>query len=56
MRKRFKEQDGEFLLTASKRQGMVKLLKDDVHSVLRISSAHNKWGPPDINIAQMLHL
>ena len=25
--------------------------KDDVHSVLRISSAHNKGGPPDINIA-----
>jgi hypothetical protein len=34
---------------------MVKI-KDDVHSVLRISSAHNKWGPPDINIAQILHL
>jgi hypothetical protein len=24
--------------------------------VLRISSAHNKGGPPDINIAQILHL
>ena len=32
------------------------LVKDDVHSVLRISSAHNKGGPPDINIAQILHL
>ena len=32
------------------------LFKDDVHSVLRISSAHNKGGPPDINIAQILHL
>ena len=32
------------------------ILKDDVHSVLRISSAHNKGGPPDINIAQILHL
>ena len=31
-------------------------VKDDVHSVLRISSAHNKGGPPDINIAQILHL
>ena len=31
-------------------------LKDDIHSVLRISSAHNKGGPPDINIAQILHL
>ena len=31
-------------------------LKDDFHSVLRISSAHNKGGPPDINIAQILHL
>jgi hypothetical protein len=30
--------------------------KGDVHSVLRISSAHNKGGPPDINIAQILHL
>ena len=30
--------------------------KDDVHPVLRISSAHNKGGPPDINIAQILHL
>ena len=26
------------------------------HSVLRNSSAHNKGGPPDINIAQILHL
>ena len=32
------------------------MLKDDIHSVLRISSAHNKGGPPDINIAQILHL
>ena len=32
------------------------MFKDDVHSVLRISSAHNKGGPPDINIAQILHL
>jgi hypothetical protein len=33
------------------------MLKDGVHSVLRgISSAHNKGGPPDINIAQILHL
>ena len=31
-------------------------VKDDFHSVLRISSAHNKGGPPDINIAQILHL
>jgi hypothetical protein len=31
-------------------------IKDDVHPVLRISSAHNKGGPPDINIAQILHL
>jgi hypothetical protein len=31
-------------------------IKDDVHSVLRISSAHNKRGPPDIDIAQILHL
>jgi hypothetical protein len=30
--------------------------KDDVHSVLRISSAHNKGGPPEINIAQILYL
>ena len=28
----------------------------DVHSVLRISSAHNKGGPPHINMAQILHL
>jgi hypothetical protein len=33
-----------------------RLLKDDVDSVLCISSAHNKGGPPDINIAQILHL
>jgi hypothetical protein len=32
------------------------LLKDAVKSVLRISSAHNKVGPADINIAQILHL
>jgi hypothetical protein len=31
-------------------------IKDDVHPVLRISSAHNKGGPPDINMAQILHL
>ena len=30
--------------------------KDHVKSVLRISSAHNKGGPTDINIAQILHL
>jgi hypothetical protein len=34
----------------------VLIFKDDVHSVLRISSAHNKRGPPDINIARILHL
>jgi hypothetical protein len=32
------------------------LVKDDVHSVLRISSAQNKGGPLDINIVQILHL
>jgi hypothetical protein len=31
-------------------------LKDNVKSVLRISSAHNKGGPTDINIAEILHL
>jgi hypothetical protein len=31
-------------------------LKDAVKSVLRISSAHNRGGPTDINIAQILHL
>ena len=31
-------------------------IKDAVKSVLRISSAHNKGGPADINIAQILHL
>jgi hypothetical protein len=31
-------------------------LKDHVKSVLRISSAHNKEEPTDINIAQILHL
>jgi hypothetical protein len=30
--------------------------KDDVHSVLCISSAHNKAQPPDIDIAQILNL
>ena len=30
--------------------------KDAVKSVLRISSARNKGGPADINIAQILHL
>jgi hypothetical protein len=32
------------------------LLKDAVKSVLRIGSAHNKGGPTDVNIAQILHL
>jgi hypothetical protein len=31
-------------------------VKDHVKSVLRISSAHNKGGPTDINIAHILHL
>jgi hypothetical protein len=31
-------------------------LKDAAKSVLRTSSAHNKGGPADINIAQILHL
>ncbi len=30
--------------------------KDDVKSVLRIGSAHNKGGPADINIAQISHI
>ena len=34
----------------------VCILKDHIKSVLRISSAHNKGGPTDINIAQILHL
>ena len=38
------------------RLAQTKPFKDDVHSVLRISSAHNKGGPPDINIAQILQL
>jgi hypothetical protein len=32
------------------------LCEDAVKSVLRISSAHNKGGPADINIEQMLNL
>jgi hypothetical protein len=32
------------------------IFKDAVKSVLRISSAHNKGGPTDINIAQILDL
>jgi hypothetical protein len=38
---------------------VLEKIKDDFHSVLRISSAHNKGaGTPrsDINIAQILHL
>jgi hypothetical protein len=31
-------------------------IKDAVKFVLRISSAHNKGGPADINIALILHL
>jgi hypothetical protein len=31
-------------------------VKDHVKSVLRINSAHNKGGPADISIAQILHL
>jgi hypothetical protein len=37
-------------------QIIVFIFKDHVKSVLRISSAHNKGGPTDINIAQILHL
>ena len=35
---------------------MIHRFKDDVHPVLHISSAHDKGGPPDINMAQILHL
>jgi hypothetical protein len=34
----------------------VKMISNKFHSVLCISFAHNKGGPPDINIAQILHL
>jgi hypothetical protein len=34
----------------------IEIVKDHVKFVLGISSAHNKWGPTDINIAQILHL
>ena len=32
------------------------LVKVAVKSVLRIGSAHNKWGPFDMNIALISHL
>ena len=32
-----------------------KLVKEGLQSVLRIGSAHNKGGPPDINIVQISH-
>ena len=32
-----------------------KILKEGLQSVLRIGSAHNKGGPPDINIVQISH-
>ena len=31
-------------------------IKDAVNSVLRISSAHNRGGPADINIVEILHV
>ena len=31
------------------------LLKEGLQSVLRIGSAHNKGGPPNINIVQISH-
>ena len=31
-------------------------IKDEVKFVLRVGSAHNKGGPADTNIAQILHL
>ena len=34
----------------------VRIIKDHVKSVLRISSTHNKGGPTDIDIAHILHL
>jgi hypothetical protein len=37
-------------------QNLIGRVKDAVKSVLRISSAYNKGGPADINIAQILHL
>jgi hypothetical protein len=38
------------------RFGLLHFVKDHVKSVLPISSAHNKWGPTYMNIAQILHL
>ena len=32
-----------------------KRVKEGLQSVLRIGSAHNKGGPPNINIVQILH-
>ena len=33
----------------------LKILKEGLQSVLRIGSAHNKGGPPNINIVQISH-
>ena len=35
---------------------MRRNFKDEVKSVLRIDSAHNKGGPTDINIAKISYL
>ena len=32
-----------------------QLFKEGLQSVLRIGSAHNKGGPPNINIVQISH-
>ena len=35
--------------------GVSTKLKEGLQSVLRIGSAHNKGGPPNINIVQISH-
>jgi hypothetical protein len=49
--------DGEYVLNILVYKDILKMMSTlFCASVLRISSAHNKGGPPDINIAQILHL
>jgi hypothetical protein len=43
----------DFRILKSLARSFARYFKDHVKSVLRISSAHNKRGPTDINIAQI---
>ena len=44
-----------FLVDRLNSQMQAQIIKEGLQSVLRTGSAHNKGGPPNINIVQISH-